>query len=133
PSTKKDHVKVTSLFEKIRILVSQEPGFSQTKFLISVEPENLEIFADEKQIIQVLVNLVKNSLESLNRNPNGIIKLSGIKNNLGKPSLLVVDNGGGIPPNLLDQIFIPFFTTKEEGTGIGLSLSKHIMRLHGGN
>lgn len=133
PSPKKDIIKVTLLFEKIRILVSQERGFSQTKFLINVIPENLEIFADEKQIIQVLVNLVKNSLESLNQNPNGIIKLSGIKNNLGKPSLLVIDNGGGIPPNLLDQIFIPFFTTKEEGTGIGLSLSKHIMRLHGGN
>lgn len=133
PSPKKDIIKVTLLFEKIRILVSQERGFSQTKFLINVIPENLEIFADEKQIIQVLVNLVKNSLESLNQNPNGIIKLSGIKNNLGKPSLLVIDNGGGIPPNLLDKIFIPFFTTKEEGTGIGLSLSKHIMRLHGGN
>lgn len=133
PSPKKDLVKVASLFEKIRILVSQERGFSQTKFLISVEPENLEIFADEKQIIQVLVNLVKNSLESLYQNPNGIIKLSGAKNNLGKLTLQVSDNGPGVPPILLDQIFIPFFTTKEQGTGIGLSLSKHIMRLHGGN
>ncbi len=132
PSPKKDIVKVTLLFEKIRILVSQETGFNQTKFLIHVEPENLEVFADEKQIIQVLVNLVKNSLESLNQNPSGTIKLSGVKNNLGKTSLQVTDNGGGIPPNLLDQIFIPFFTTKEKGTGIGLSLSKHIMRLHGG-
>src|SRR5690606_12641975 len=133
PSPKKDLVKVASLFEKIRILVSQERGFSQTKFLISVEPENLEIFADEKQIIQVLVNLVKNSLESLYQNPNGIIKLSGAKNNLGKLTLQVSDNGPGVPPILLDQIFIPFFTTKEQGTGIGLSLSKHIMRLHEGN
>src|SRR5690606_20815307 len=130
---RKDIVKVALLFEKIRILVSQEPGFNQTKFLIHIEPDNLEIFADEKQIIQILVNLVKNALESLKQHSNGTIKLSGIKNNLGKISLQVTDNGAGIPPNLLEQIFIPFFTTKENGTGIGLSLSKHIMRLHGGN
>jgi two-component system nitrogen regulation sensor histidine kinase NtrY len=133
PYPRKDIVNVASLLEKIRILVSQERGFSQTTFLIDVAPKNLEIFADEKQIIQVLINLVKNSLESLNGHLNGTITLSGIRNNLGKPTLLVVDNGEGISPSLVDQIFIPFFTTKKKGTGIGLSLSKHIMRLHGGN
>ncbi|WP_111307309.1 sensor histidine kinase [Confluentibacter sediminis] len=132
PSPKKDLIIVSSLFEKIRILVSQEIGFEKTKFEINIEPKNLEVFADEKQIIQVLVNLVKNSLQSLNENPNGIIKLSGTKTNLSKTRLQITDNGSGIPPNLLDKIFIPFFTTKEKGTGIGLSLSKHIMRLHGG-
>lgn len=133
PSPKKDLINVSLLFEKIKILVSQEHGFSQTKFEIIIEPENLEVFADEKQIIQVLVNLVKNALESLNQNTYGIIKLSGVKTTLGKTRLQIIDNGIGIDSNLLDQIFIPFFTTKEKGTGIGLSLSKHIMRLHGGN
>ena len=133
PSPKKDLINVSSLFDKIRILVSQEEGFQQTRFMLKVEPKNLELFADEKQIIQVLVNLVKNSLQSLSGSPEGLIKLEASKSGLGKTCLLVTDNGAGIAPNLKEQIFIPFFTTKEKGTGIGLSLSKHIMRLHNGS
>jgi len=57
----------------------------------------------------------------------------GEKNDMGKVSIQVTDNGPGIPPDLLDKIFIPFFTTRENGSGIGLSLSKHIMRIHGGS
>ncbi|GAA3555437.1 sensor histidine kinase [Snuella lapsa] len=132
PSPDKHILSVATLFDKIKILCSQEKGFGNVTFKTSV-PHNLEIFADEKQVLQVLVNLVKNALQSMEGSTNGIVKLTGIKQQNGKIVLQVADNGPGIPSDLLDHIFVPFFTTKKEGTGIGLSLSKHIMRLHGGS
>ena len=132
PMPDKDIIYVATLFNKIRVLVSQEPGFHHIKFKIDVIPKDLEVYADEKQLIHMLVNLTKNALQSLNGNPKGIIILSGKKEPTGKITLMVTDNGSGIKTELIEEIFIPFFTTKENGTGIGLSLSKHIMRLHGG-
>lgn len=69
----------------------------------------------------------------MRQNPNGVIKLQGIKIKSGSLEILVSDNGSGILEENMNQIFIPFFTTKEEGTGIGLSLSKHIMQLNEGH
>ena len=107
-----------------------------TKELITVmtqvDPTELELFIDEKQISQILVNLSKNALQSLSEQENGTIKITAGKNRDGHKYIEVWDNGPGIPPELLDEIFVPFFTTKNTGTGIGLSLSKQIMHLHGG-
>lgn len=134
PKPEKEIVFVETLFNKIRILSSQEEGFQDIKFEISIKPNNLEIYADEKQIIQVLLNLVKNAIQSINKESNqGVIQLKSKKDEYNNVIVSVTDNGLGIPLEIQDQIFIPFFTTKEEGTGIGLSLSKHIMRLHGGS
>jgi nitrogen fixation/metabolism regulation signal transduction histidine kinase len=127
-------LSVQTLFEKIRILVSQEEGFHNIKFVLNVTPKTLEVYADEKQIIQVLFNLTKNALESLaTSSGEGVVELKGEINLLKKVVLSVSDTGNGIAPELLDQVFIPFFTTREKGTGIGLSLSKHIMRIHNGS
>lgn len=133
PRPDKELLSVQVIFEKIRILVSQESWFENVRFKIVINPNDLEVFADEKQLIQVLINLVKNAIQSLQYQKNGIIELTGTKNFSNKVVLSVSDNGPGIPNNLSNQIFIPFFTTKEKGMGIGLSLSKHIMRLHNGN
>ena len=133
PKPDKELLSVLAVFDKIRILVSQEEGFENVKFVLEISPKNLEVFADEKQLVQVLINLVKNALQSLCEQSDGIIKLSGRSTAFGKVILSVSDNGPGIPDPLINQIFIPFFTTKEKGTGIGLSLSKHIMRLHQGS
>ncbi|TGV03409.1 sensor histidine kinase [Flavivirga rizhaonensis] len=134
PKPEKEIVFVETLFNKIRILSSQKKGFQDIKFEVSIRPDNLEICADEKQIIQVLLNLVKNAIQSINKISNqGLIQLKGEKDEHNNVIVSVTDNGLGIPLEIQDQIFIPFFTTKEEGTGIGLSLSKHIMKLHGGS
>lgn len=133
PIPEKKIISVQHLLEKIRILVSKEKGFDRVKFEIIIIPKNLEVYADEKQLDQVLVNLVKNALQSLNGDSNGVIQLLGEKDDPGKLIIKVTDNGPGVPPDLLDKIFIPFFTTRENGSGIGLSLSKHIMRIHGGS
>jgi signal transduction histidine kinase len=77
--------------------------------------------------------LIKNSLEALKNMDEGKIILSGEINANGRVQITVSDNGPGVPEDLMDKIFIPFFTTKESGSGVGLSLSRQIMMLHGGN
>ena len=133
PKPDKELLLVQAIFEKIRILVSQEEGFDNVKFELEINTMNLEVFADEEQLVQVLINLVKNAMQSLHQQSDGIIKLRARRDTFEKVILSVSDNGPGISDQLITQIFIPFFTTKKNGTGIGLSLSKHIMRLHDGN
>ena len=82
-------------------------------------------------IEQVLINLVKNAMEALKGSSNPILTLSAEEN--GNESILAVtDNGTGIPEDQLDHIFIPFYSTKDAGSGVGLSFSQHIMRMHQG-
>lgn len=97
------------------------------------EPALLEGFGDEKLLAQVLMNLVKNSMEALKDTPNGKINIVARKSTTGKTAITITDNGPGISPEMTQQIFVPFFTTKEGGTGIGLSISRQILRRHEGN
>ncbi|MFY0624915.1 MAG: PAS domain S-box protein [Reichenbachiella sp.] len=128
----KESFEVKQFLENIRILVSQEPNFKKARFTVSVSEEVDQVLADEAQLSQVLINLSKNALESLNDRSDGFVKLEAHIDN-EQLQISVSDNGTGISPEVLEQIFIPFFTTKEQGTGIGLSLSHHILRLHGGS
>ncbi len=99
----------------------------------STEPESLEIYADTKLIEQVIINLITNAIHATENIPEGKITVRGFINKRGRPSIQVIDNGQGIIKDVIDKVFIPFFTTKPKGSGIGLSLSKQIMRLHGGS
>lgn len=133
PIPDKKIIDVQKLLEKVKILASQETGFNAISFQVKNTSGNFEIFADEKQITQVLINLSKNAIQSLDKKEGGIIELiSGINNEKGK-YIMIKDNGPGISKELIDQIFVPFFTTKTYGSGIGLSLSKQIMQIHGGS
>jgi two-component system, NtrC family, nitrogen regulation sensor histidine kinase NtrY len=123
---------VRELFVNIEKLMDEEMRRCGYEFIVHVEPENLEFTADDQLIEQVLINLLKNSVHALNGRPNGKIQLLGFLNKRGRVTLQVIDNGTGILKDVLDKIFIPFFTTKPSGSGIGLSLSKQIMRLHNG-
>jgi signal transduction histidine kinase len=80
----------------------------------------------------VIINLIKNSIESVNKEKNGKIQIKAFISSQSETIIQVIDNGTGIAADLIDKIFIPFFTTKEHGSGIGLSLSRQIMKLHGG-
>ncbi len=133
PVPDKKIVSAHKLLERVKVLMNQTYHSENITFDVAVNPKNLELFVDEKQIIQVLMNLSKNALQSLADMDNGIIKISAGMNNEGKKYIEVKDNGPGIPTELIDEIFILFFTTKNTGTGIGLSLSKQIVRLHGGS
>lgn len=132
PIPDKKIIDVSNLLEKVKVLASQETGFDAISFQIKNTVKDLEIFADEKQVTLVLINLSKNAIQSLQENEGGTIELiSGITANNEK-YIQVKDNGPGISQELIDQIFVPFFTTKTYGSGIGLSLSKQIMQIHGG-
>jgi nitrogen fixation/metabolism regulation signal transduction histidine kinase len=124
---------VKELFDNIKKLHEEQLGGSNISCEIDVHPETLELTADEKLIEQVLINLLKNSMQALADKDGARIILKGFINKRGRVTLQVIDNGTGILPDVLDKIFIPFFTTKADGSGIGLSLSKQIMRKHGGN
>ena len=132
PKPDKALIKVHKLFEKARVLTSKEAN-GGTKINWTIRPSGLELFIDEKQITQVLINLVKNAAHSLEGQENGIVDVIAEVDDKGKKSIRVTDNGPGIPKEIREEIFVPFFTTKEKGTGIGLSLSKQIVQRHGGN
>jgi two-component system, NtrC family, nitrogen regulation sensor histidine kinase NtrY len=124
-------VRATALLEKITLLLPK-PEAQNIETQIVIEPQDLTLFIDEKQMTQVLLNLAKNALESLTGQENGSLLFKAGINMEEKKYMVVEDNGPGISPELQEQIFVPFFTTKTTGTGIGLSLSKQIMRLHKG-
>jgi signal transduction histidine kinase len=133
PQPDKRAVSVAMLFENTITLIKSEPENEQVQIIREVTPVDLEIVADKKQIAQVLINLLKNSIEALKNKPDGKITIRSELNTNGRALITITDNGPGINEELMDKIFIPFFTTKENGSGIGLSLSRQIMQMHGGS
>ena len=94
---------------------------------------DLELKADTSLVEQVLINLVVNAMEAVKDNPEPQIILSATYSPNRKIIVKVADNGPGMSEEVMDKIFIPFFSTKKNGSGIGLSLCKQIMMLHKGN
>lgn len=126
-------VNFSELIENNLLAASAFPGFDTTKIKKSI-PEDFLFTTDEKLLSQVLTNLLKNAAEALlagnTENPELIVKLW--KSDLSA-RIEITNNGPEIPPEIREQIFVPFYTTKEDGSGIGLSLSKQIMLTMGGD
>ncbi len=99
-------------------------------FRWSVEPETLEVTADPDLMEQVMINLLLNAISAVTGQEDPHIILSAYLGSEAKVTITVEDNGVGIAEEALEKIFIPFFTTKKKGSGIGLSLSRQILRLH---
>lgn len=131
-SIKVEKFNIEALFENVIELFKPEFDKLNIKYESTIKPENLEVLADFKLLEQVLINLIKNALESSNSNGNKQIQLKAFSKEESN-FIQISDNGGGISKEQMDQIFIPFYTTKTNGSGIGLSLSRQIMRLHGGD
>ncbi len=125
--------KVKDILDDLKMLVQEEVKANNIDYILTVEPESIEIHADTKLIEQVLINLIKNAIHALEGSEMPMIHVKAYYNKRGRVTIQVIDNGQGILKEVLDKIFIPFFTTKPKGSGIGLSLSKQIMRLHGGS
>lgn len=133
PEPEKQMVSVTALFKRIENLI--QPGLEQgsISFNTSVEPESLQLKVDPDLTEQVLLNLLSNAIEAVKESQRPEIELQAEMNGRSVPVIRIRDNGRGIPEDVLPKIFIPFFTTRSQGSGIGLSLSRQIMRLHGGS
>jgi signal transduction histidine kinase len=123
-------VDVVDLFHAVAIL--EQDALNDVDLHIDVVPESLSVMADRALLEQVLLNLVKNAIDAVADRKGAVITLAA-RLDFGRTVLSVTDNGPGIPGEILDQVFIPFFTTKREGSGIGLSLSRQVMTAHGGD
>jgi two-component system, NtrC family, nitrogen regulation sensor histidine kinase NtrY len=121
---------VDSLFLKCKLLMGSIIS-DNIKIMTNVYPEDLSLEADFAQVEQVLINLIKNAGEALSGKQNGTIHLKALHADEGI-LIQVEDNGSGISGDILEDIFVPFYTTRENGSGIGLSLSKQIMQNHKG-
>jgi nitrogen fixation/metabolism regulation signal transduction histidine kinase len=121
---------IDSLFRKCKLLMESNIS-NNIKIITSVYPGDIAIVADYAQVEQILINLIKNAVEALSDKKNGTIHLKAFYTDDGT-LIQVKDNGIGISGDIIEDIFVPFYTTKENGSGIGLSLSKQIMQNHGG-
>jgi two-component system nitrogen regulation sensor histidine kinase NtrY len=126
-------VYVRDIFENMLQLM--QPTLEQKSIDIEtiLKDTDLAVEADTSLLEQVMINLMVNAIEAVKDRPNPRIVLTGYVANNRKIIIKVADNGSGIPDEVLDKIFVPFFSTKKSGSGIGLSLCKQIMMLHKGN
>lgn len=133
PKPKLAEVPVKELLDELALLHKKELADNSIAIVVEVTPPNLFILADKTMIEQVLINLIKNAIQAFDEHTEKRIELKAFANEKGRTVISVKDNGAGIDAEALEKIFIPFFSTKKTGSGIGLSLSKQIMRQHEGN
>ncbi len=126
-------VVVKDLLFEAKLMLLHKTKNANIDIQIQTSPENISIMADPNLIEQVLINLLINAFHALENQENPQIILTSRFNKNEHVIIEVADNGKGIKPDLMDKIFMPFFTSKKEGSGIGLSLSRQIMHLHKGN
>lgn len=134
PIPKLNQIKANSFFDRLNILLSPIKEVFSGELKLFKPDKDFSFAADEQMLIQVIINLVKNASEAFQEETciEPIIKVSA-KQNGSTTEIIVSDNGPGIPDEIQDEIFVPFFTTKESGSGIGLSYSRQIIRAHGGS
>jgi nitrogen fixation/metabolism regulation signal transduction histidine kinase len=132
PAPNFELIAVKDLLEEAARLMNGQAAEKNLSLLVEMPNNRIAIRADRKMVEQCLINLIANAMHALEGKTAGQIALSSrlTENNL---ILTVTDNGPGIPEDILPSIFIPFFSTRKDGTGIGLTLSKNIMRLHRGS
>ena len=129
----RDKVLVRNLFENLNSLMRPTLEKKNIELEIIMRDPTLAVEADINLLEQVMINLLVNAIEAVKDRDEPRITLSAEVQNNSKTLIKITDNGLGMPPELLDKIFIPFFSTKKTGSGIGLSLCKQIMLLHKGN
>ncbi|MCB2207222.1 MAG: GHKL domain-containing protein [Bacteroidetes bacterium] len=127
------YFSVSELFD--RSLELLQPKISQYNIQIKIKifPQDLKILADPDLIDQVVINLLLNAVDAIKEVPNPQITIVASTNLNNRTTIEFADNGKGIKQDILDKIFMPFFTSKKTGSGIGLSLSRQIMQMHKGS
>lgn len=127
------HFAVNTLFERAFELMSPKFDALGIEYKVRIYPQDLKVLADPDLIDQVLINLLLNAIDAVKETKNPKITIVASVNLNNRTMIEVADNGKGIPQDMLDKIFMPFFTSKKTGSGIGLSLSRQIMQMHKGS
>ncbi len=123
-------IRVGELFDRIGILFRARFKEKSVQFEKSLDPPDLSIDADLELIELVIINLVQNAIEAMDGNKHSKLSLRGERNELNQVRIIITDNGKGISDDVLEKIFLPFYSTKPDNSGIGLSLSQQIMMAH---
>jgi nitrogen fixation/metabolism regulation signal transduction histidine kinase len=125
---------VRRLADRMLQLVTTQKDYPHITFSAHIQPDDLIVYADESLISRVVLNLLKNAMQAIgNERTDGRIELKAYSNEQEAVIIEISNNGPPIPPEEAEHIFVPFFTTKEGGSGVGLSISRQIMRLSGGS
>jgi len=135
PTPNYENIKLFELIENTYLLIKEELFEKGISLKYSIDPNEATIFCDKNLMEHVIINLINNAIDAVLENDSSkgkYIAITAIKNSDGKTLISIIDNGKGIPDNIIKDIFVPFFTTKDDGSGIGLSLSRQIIKLHGG-
>lgn len=131
PEPRREPFEVRELFREAVVLAAADRGAVAIR--TDIEPADTMIYADRVLLGQVAVNLLKNAREAVGDKPDGWIEIRSRIDAAEQVIIEISNNGGAIPAEVIENIFTPFYTTKPDGSGIGLSLSRRIMQLHGGS
>jgi two-component system nitrogen regulation sensor histidine kinase NtrY len=132
PPPNKKSIRLEAYFDRLQSLVLGELARKKIELSFKHDPPSLTVVADEDMIDQALINLIRNSANALADTQNARITVNAYTDRKQRTVLEVQDNGPGVPEDLADKIFIPFFTTQTQGSGVGLALVRYIMLSHGG-
>ena len=126
-------IDIPNWLNAIQLLMKNRLEEENIEFRILKKEFRKELIGDEKLLSQVMINILNNAIDALKNTQGKKVVINIMENTMGRLKISIFDNGVGIAPDEIERIFIPFYTTKENGSGIGLSLSRQIIRLHKGS
>jgi len=132
PPPKKKKILISSYFHRLESLVSGELSRKNIELSFDFEPKSLSVMADEDMLDQALINLIRNASDALTETTEAAINVRSHADEKQRTVIEVQDNGPGVPGEMAEKIFVPFFTTRTQGSGVGLALVRYIMLSHGG-
>jgi two-component system nitrogen regulation sensor histidine kinase NtrY len=132
PPPKRKAIRLQGYFGRVESLVRGELARKHIELSFSHDPPSLTVLADEDMLDQALINLIRNAANALAEVSDAMISVTAYTDSKQRTVLEIQDNGPGVPLELAEQIFIPFFTTRTQGSGVGLALVRYIMLSHGG-
>lgn len=133
PPPNRELIRLGDLFAEMDSLVAQDWADKGVRLETSIDPVELDVSADREMIEQVLINMLRNAGEAMAGQDGATVWLAARLNKRGGVTIEVSDNGPGVPEDIAKRIFVPFFTTKREGSGVGLALTRQVMIAHGGS
>lgn len=134
PQPEYSTINVTDWIQQLKIVFESKMKESLVSFSITADKSLKQILADKKLLNQVMINLINNAFDAVMEiEDEKNITIHILKTSYDRIVVKITNNGPLIPPELQEKIFVPFFTTKKNGSGIGLSISQEIMKLHSGS